>query len=88
MTQNYSFEFDPKYSDHIKTKFSLRIECEISKDENQEIDSKFKVINQDDNSEIDIKTLDLRDRAEIGHRAHSPPQRIIDAIYEARYEKQ
>lgn len=78
---NYSFGFDPQHS-NIDTKFELKIECDIRFTSREDFGVTFVIVNQDDDSEIDFHTLDIRDRALIADKAWGPPSRILEEAYQ------
>ena len=78
---NYSFGFDPQHSS-IKTNFELKIECDIRFTSDDDFGVTFVIVNQDDDSEIDFHTLDLRDRALLSDKAWNPPSRVLDEAYQ------
>lgn len=76
----FKFEYDHKYS-NIKSEFALRVECEIFHKNKEEYSVEFHVINQDDDSEIEFMTLDLRDRAMISDQVWTPPDSAVSESY-------
>ncbi len=88
MSADWTFEFDPQKTE-IKTKLSLKIECEIKFFNREEYDITFAVVNQDTDAEIPFLSLDLWDRALISDRAWNPPLRkVIEAQQEYEESRQ
>lgn len=67
MSTKYSFGFDLQYSEVVKTDFEVLVECRLVTKADPELS--LKIINQNDDSEINLQALDLRDRAMIWDKA-------------------
>jgi len=76
----YFFEYDPKYTD-LKLESALLVECEIIFKSKDEYDVTFGIVNQDTDTELDLATLEIRDRGIISARAWDPPRRKYDEAY-------
>lgn len=83
MSTEWTFEFDLQYSDHIKTDYSVLVECEMSIiSRSGDFEVTHTVINQNDDSEIDFMSLNIWDRALISDKTHTPPQSAIDSAFD------
>lgn len=71
MSTKYSFGFDLQHS-QIKTDFEVIVECRLQNPESLSLT----IINQNDDSEINIKALDLRDSALIWDKAWTESDKI------------
>lgn len=78
----FNFGFDLQHSDNIATEFEVRVECEVRFVNSEETKVTHTVIKQDDDSVIELESLDIRDRKEIEAKAENPPQRAIDHAWD------
>jgi hypothetical protein len=74
---SFNFGYDPKYTE-IETQSELRVEVEFEMISSEgDLSVEFVVINQDTGKVIDFDSMDLRDRALIADRAHTPSDREL-----------
>ena len=77
----FTFDYDPKYSE-LGFVNSLLVVCEIEFTSKEEYEVTYEVFGDDESKPLDLKTLDLRDRALISDRAWTPPDSAISKSYE------
>lgn len=86
MAAEFKFEYSPRYPIPVKTDQDLLVRCELEILSKEEHSVTFTIHRQEDDSEIDPKSLELGDRALISDRAWTPPQKAIDEAWD-HYEE-
>ena len=72
----FTFDYDPKYSE-LGFVNSLLVVCEIEFKTKEEYEVTYEVFGDDESKPLDLKTLDIRDRAMISDRAWTPPSSTL-----------
>lgn len=86
MYTEFSFEYQPKYSDWVNSEFDLLIQCDAKMRAEDDPEISIRILRQEDDSVIELKDLDLRDQALINDQSYLESDKVIPEAYQKYLE--